>query len=215
MPVQYRYGPRSVAIGDFNNDTFLDMVIAHYIVNKITVYLGNGDGTFKSHTTYSTGSYSRPYKVIIGDFNNDHRLDIAVANFGTNNINIFHGIGNGSFASETELSTGSSSPIDIIAVDLNNDSLLDIVTANYRAHSISIFYGSGHGNFSPPIMYSTGYDSLPSSLTAGDFNNDSYLDLAIANYGTHNIAILFRTTNGTYEKQVTFSTGFGSHPYSI
>ncbi|CAF4681682.1 unnamed protein product, partial [Rotaria sp. Silwood2] len=177
------------------------------------LFLGYGNGIFEEPTMYSTGSYSS-ISVAIGDLNKDHRLDIVVIDDDTGSIDILLGQYEG-ILNQTELSTGSSSPIDIIAVDLNNDSLLDIVTANYRAHSISIFYGSGHGNFSPPIMYSTGYDSLPSSLTAGDFNNDSYLDLAIANYGTHNIAILFRTTNGTYEKQVTFSTGFGSHPYSI
>ncbi|CAF1458587.1 unnamed protein product, partial [Rotaria sp. Silwood1] len=185
-PVEYKYGPRSVALGDFDNDTVLDMVIANHLVNKIAVYLGNGDGTFKNPTMYSTGSYSSPYMVTVADLNNDNRLDLAVANFGTNNVQIFHGFGNGSFASQIELSTGSSRPIAIIAVDFNNDSILDIATANHETHSVSIFYGYGHGNFSPPITYTTGYDSLPSSLAAGDFNNDNHLDLAIANYGTNN-----------------------------
>ena len=121
---EYKYGPRSVAIGHFNNDTFLDMVITNHIVNKIAVYLGNGDGTFTNSITYSTGSYSSPYMAIIADFNNDSRLDIAVANFGTNSIGIFHGFGNGSFAKQMDISTGSSRPIAIIAADFNNDSIL-------------------------------------------------------------------------------------------
>ncbi|CAF5046448.1 unnamed protein product, partial [Rotaria sp. Silwood1] len=140
---------------------------------------------------------------------------IAVANFGTNNIVIFHGFGNGSFESQIQLSTGSSRPIAIIAADFNNDSLLDIATANHGTHSVSIFYGYAHGNFSPPITYTTGYDSLPSSLVAGDFNNDNHLDLAIANYGINSVGILFGNSNKTFEKQITFSTGLGSHPYSI
>ncbi|CAF2864981.1 unnamed protein product [Rotaria sp. Silwood2] len=82
-PVEYKYGSRSVAIGDFDNDTVLDMVVANHIVNNIAVYLGNGDGSFRDPTMYSTGSYSSPYMVIVADFNNDNRLDIAVANFGT------------------------------------------------------------------------------------------------------------------------------------
>ncbi|CAF5126015.1 unnamed protein product, partial [Rotaria sp. Silwood1] len=214
-PIEYNYGPRSVAISDFDNDSVLDMVIANHIANNIAVYLGNGDGSFRNPIIYSTGSYSSPYMVTIADFNNDNRLDIAVANFGTNNIWIFHGFGNGSFASQIELSTGSSRPATIIAVDFNNDSLLDIATANYGTHSVSVFYGYGYGNFSPPITYSTGYDSLPSSLAAGDFNNDNYLDLVIVNYGTNNVGVLFGNSSRTFEKQITFSTGFASQPYSI
>ncbi|CAF4728217.1 unnamed protein product, partial [Rotaria sp. Silwood2] len=191
------------------------MVIANHIVDKIAVYLGYGDGTFRDPTMYSTGSYSSPYMVTVGDFNNDNQLDIAVANFRTNNVGIFYGVGNGSFCSQIEISTGSSHPIAIIAIDLNNDSLVDIVTAYYGTNSISILYGYGSRNFSFPITYTTGYDSLPSSLAAGDFNNDKYLDLAIANYGTNNVFILFGNINGTFEKNVTFSTGLYSHPYSI
>ena len=101
-PIEYNYGPRSVAVGDFNNDTWLDMVVANNIVNNIAIYLGYGNGTFSSLIMYSTGSGSTPYMVAVGDFNNDHQLDIAVANFGTNNIGIFLGFGNGSFANHTE-----------------------------------------------------------------------------------------------------------------
>ncbi|CAF1284143.1 unnamed protein product [Rotaria sordida] len=94
-PVEYKYGPRSVAIGDFDNDTALDMVIANHIMNNIAVYLGHDDGTFKDPIMYSTGSHSSPYMVIVGDFNNDNRLDIAVANFGTKEHFIYHVIPSG------------------------------------------------------------------------------------------------------------------------
>lgn len=86
-PVEYQYGPRSVAIGDFNNDTILDMIVAHQKVNKITLYFGVGDGTFINRSEYSTGIYSSPYMVECGDFNNDSQLDIAVVNFDSNKVN--------------------------------------------------------------------------------------------------------------------------------
>ena len=159
-PIEYNYGPRSVAVGDFNKDTWLDMVIANSIVNTIAIYLGHNDSTFSKQFEYPTGSGSTPNMVDVGDFNNDSLLDIIVANFGINNVGIFLGIGNGSFSSQIELSTGASRPISIIAVDFNNDTLLDIATANYGTHSVSILYGYGNGKFSSPITYSTGYDSL-------------------------------------------------------
>jgi hypothetical protein len=92
-PIEYNYGPRSVAVGDFNNDTWLDMVIANSIVNSIAIYVGSDKTTFSKQIEYSTGVGSTPYMVAVGDLNNDSRLDIAVANFGTNNIGIFIGFG--------------------------------------------------------------------------------------------------------------------------
>jgi small basic protein len=191
------------------------MVIANSIANNMDIYFGYSNGTFSKQIGCFTGSHSTPYMVTVGILSGDSYLDIVVANFGTNNIGIFLGLGNGSFIRQTELSTGSSRPIFISLIDLNNDTLLDIVTVNYGTDSISILNGYGNGSFSTPITYRTGYDSLPLSLTAGDFNNDNYLDIAIVNSGTNNIGILLAKSNGTFEKQIYISTGFGSRPHSI
>ncbi|CAF4450422.1 unnamed protein product, partial [Adineta steineri] len=119
--------------------------------------------------------------------NNDDQLDIAVANFGTNCIGIFLGFGNGSFDKQIEISTGISRPRWLNIADIDNDKFLDIVIANYGTDMISILFGFGNGSFLNPIAYSTGYDSLPSYVVTGDFNNDNQLDIVVANYGTNNI----------------------------
>ncbi len=74
-PIDYNFGPRSVAIGDFNNDTWLDIVVANHIVNSIIIFFGNINGTFSKQPPYSTGSNSAPNMVAVGDFNNDSRLE--------------------------------------------------------------------------------------------------------------------------------------------
>ncbi|CAF4253850.1 unnamed protein product, partial [Adineta steineri] len=130
-PIEYKYGPRSVAIGDFNNDSWFDIVIANNAVGSISVAFGNSNITLGSPTIYSTGIGSAPYMVAVYDLDNDYQLDIVVANFGANNIGIFLGFGNGSFSDQREVSTGASRPISISISDLNNDTLADIVTVNY------------------------------------------------------------------------------------
>ena len=82
---------RSLVV-DFNNDSRLDIVVANYWANNVGVFLGNGDGTFSSQVNYSTGSDSGPCAITSGDFNNDNRLDIVVANYWAYNIGIFLGI---------------------------------------------------------------------------------------------------------------------------
>ncbi|CAF4752687.1 unnamed protein product, partial [Rotaria magnacalcarata] len=191
------------------------MVVANHAVNAVAIYFGQNSSSFSTPIQYPTGNGSTPYIVAVGDFNTDSILDIAVANFGSNSIGVFLGYGNGSFEKRAELSIGSSRPIFIGFFDLNNDTTLDIITANYGTQSISILFGYGNGNFSSPTSYSTDYDSFPSSVVTGDFNNDNYLDLAISNYGTDNVQILFGNESGTFAAVIRLSTGLGSHPNSI
>ncbi len=60
-----------------------------------------------------------------------------------------------------------------------------------------------------------GYDSLPCFITITDINDNTDLDLLVANNGTNNIGMFFGYSNGTFTYQKTFSTGSGSHPCSI
>ncbi|CAF4572162.1 unnamed protein product, partial [Rotaria sp. Silwood2] len=214
-PIDYNRGPRSVAIGYFNNDTWLDFVIVDSIVNTISIFIGHSDGTFSYLIEYTTGDGSTPNMVVVVDFNNDNVSDIAVANFGVNNIGIFFGWGNGTFDKQITTSTGSSHPKSIYFADLNNDTLLDIVIVNYGTHSVTVMYGDGYGKFLNPTNYSTGYDSFPSSLVIADLNNDNNIDLTVANCGTHNVLIWYGSKNGTFSNQKIISTGIHSCPQSI
>jgi predicted nucleotidyltransferase len=97
--------PQSVAVGDFNNDSQMDIVVANFGTDNVGVFLGYGNDIFASQMMYSTGPGSAPNMVAVGDFNKDNRMDIAVANFGTNNIGIHLGNGDGTFKSQTIIQT--------------------------------------------------------------------------------------------------------------
>ncbi|CAF3218384.1 unnamed protein product, partial [Rotaria socialis] len=70
--------PLFVAVGDFNKDTRLDIVVTNSNDNSVSVLLGYGNGYFQNQMTFSTGSL--PESVAVGNFDNDTRLDIVVAN---------------------------------------------------------------------------------------------------------------------------------------
>jgi hypothetical protein len=207
--------PRSVVAGDFNNDDYIDIIVANSGTHTIGIFLSKGDGTFTHQHTYSTGSQSRPYSIVVGDFNNDNNLDIAVANYGTNNIGIFLGNGNGSCTAQNVFSLDSSRPLFITVADFNQDNQTDIVVANYGTNSVGILLGYGNGSFQDPTTYSTGDDSIPSSLVVGDFNKDNELDIGVANYGTNNIGILLGYGNGLFASQVIYTIASNSQPSSI
>jgi hypothetical protein len=207
--------PRSVVVGDLNNDHQMDIIVANSGRNTIGVFLSKGDGTFANQQTYSTGSESHPYSIAVSDFNNDNYLDIAVANYGTNNIGIFLGNGRGAFSDQNLISLGSSHPLFVTVTDFNNDHRTDIAVVNYGTNDIGILLGYGNGYFQNQTTYFTGYDSIPYSLAVGDFNKDNQLDIAVANYGTNNVGIFFGYVNGTFSSQQNYTTTANSTPSSI
>ena len=61
-----------LATGDFNGDGKQDFVMAN-VASTITVYLGNGNGTFQTGVPYATPA--APQSLAVGDFNGDGRAD--------------------------------------------------------------------------------------------------------------------------------------------
>jgi hypothetical protein len=156
-PITYSMGydslPFAVVGGNFNNDNQLDLVSANYGTNNIAVLLGDANGTFTNQRTFSTGPASHPCAIAVGHFNDDTLLDIAVANYGTKNIGVFLGYGNGTFANQNTYSVDIASPYFIATGDFNNDHRLDLVVSNKGSSNIGVFLGYGNGNFARPTMY--------------------------------------------------------------
>jgi hypothetical protein len=211
----YNSNPRSIAAGDFNHDNLLDIVVVNSNTDNSGIFLNYGNGTFAEQMALSTGDYSAPFSVTLGDLNNDTHLDIAVADYNTHIISIFLGYGNGTFVSKTMFSTGVSRPMSMAIGDLNNDHWLDIVVTHDGTNDISIHFGYGNGSFGNQTTYFTGYDSSLYSVVVNDFNNDHHLDIAVANYGTNNVGIFLGYGNGSFATQTIYSTGPQSGPYSI
>ncbi|CAM2718619.1 unnamed protein product, partial [Rotaria socialis] len=208
--------PVSVAVGDFDNDSQLDIVVANYGANTVTVFLGYVKGNFTSQISYSTGVQSWPSCVIVGDFNRDNQLDIATSNFNINNVGILLGYGNGSFSNVTTYSTGDgSSPRFIGAGDFNNDSILDIAVANYGSNDFVILFGVDDGSFLCGNSYGTGQASAPRALAVGDFNGDNRLDVAVINSALNSISIFLQNGKDIYAGVQSYSTSSKSQPYAV
>lgn len=85
---QVASGSESVELADMNGDGVIDIIQSLRPVgtNAVSVFVGNGDGTFQSAVTTNTGS--TPITVAIGDLDGNGSEDIAVANRGATSVGI-------------------------------------------------------------------------------------------------------------------------------
>ena len=105
-----------------------------------------------------------------------------------------------------------NSPNCIATGDFNNDNEVDLVVANSGSDDITVLILKYEASFENETLYRQGSGQHPYSVTSGDFNNDNQLDIVVANSGRDNIQILIGYQNGTFMKNITYSTGDNSYP---
>ncbi|QQE67310.1 hypothetical protein GFS31_40230 [Leptolyngbya sp. BL0902] len=199
-PVAVQDSPRSVALGDLNGDGILDMAVANFFSNTVSIRLGDGQGGFGGTTNVAVGT--QPQSVALGDFNQDGNLDMAVANRGANTVSILLGNGQGGFSAATNVAVGTS-PQSVVVGDFDNDGDLDLAIANNGSANVSILLGNGGGTFGPATNVAVG--TLPFSMALGDFNNDGNADLVTTNAGSGDVSILLGNGNGTFSPTTPIS----------
>ncbi len=155
--VQYEYGdtPTSVSLADVNGDSVMDMIVTNGgpMSNAISIWMGNGDGTFRQPIDYRSGR--RPLGVSFGDFNNDHIKDMLVINGERDSFTTFLGNADGSFQKGKDAGANAS-PNFGLARDFNGDRRQDVAIVNLQSNDLSILFGRGDGTFEyPPRNYRT------------------------------------------------------------
>jgi CSLREA domain-containing protein len=169
---------QSVAIGDFNNDGQQDLAVANLGLDSVAIRIGDGLGGFSGTTTVGLGSDAHPISVAVGDFNNDGKQDLAVANADTHNVSILLGDGSGGFSATTPVPFADN--LHAVAVgDFNHDGKQDLAVVRPSTDKVSIRLGDGLGGFSGTTDITVG--GTPRSVAVGDFNNDGKQDLAVTN----------------------------------
>ncbi|CUS33975.1 conserved hypothetical protein [Candidatus Nitrospira nitrosa] len=188
---QYEHGdtPTSVALSDLNGDGKIDLVVTNGgpMSNAVSVWLGNGNGTFRDPKDYSTGR--RPLGVSFGDFNNDHNSDLLVINGEQDSFTTFLGNGNATFRPGKDAGADAG-PNFGLARDFNGDQLVDVAIVNIQSNDLSILFGKGDGTFHyPPRNYRTKYGPFALCSFHVTTSGSEEPGLAIADNGSGSVSI--------------------------
>ena len=202
--------PRSVAMGDFNGDLELDLVVANFGDDDVSILLGVGDGTFGAAANFAVGT--NPLSVAVGYLNADGNLDLAVANQISNNVSVLLGVGDGTFGAAANFAVGTN-PGSVVVEDFNGDLVSDLAVTDYGFGNISILLGVGDGTFGAAANFAVG--SGPGSVAVGYFDADGNLDLAVANQISNDVSVLLGVGDGTFGAATNLATNPGSVSVAI
>ncbi|HUE42276.1 MAG TPA: FG-GAP-like repeat-containing protein [Candidatus Sulfotelmatobacter sp.] len=202
--------PVGLAIADFNGDGKPDLAVTNAnlgLGNTVSILTGKGDGTFNPHVDYTV--VNEPGPIVAADFNNDGKIDLAIACEDTANtqvcpsplsVSILLGNGDATFQRhDLQLATSgfSGGPSSLVAADLNADSISDLIAGQLTGGGFSAFLGKGDGTFQPAGA-GAGTGVGKDYLAVGDLYGDHKVDVALAEE-TPRVVVFHGNGDGTFQ----------------
>ena len=164
--------PAKIVTGDFNEDTVTDLAVFNEGTDELSVLIGVGDGTFQPEVRYPL-TIPVPPALKVFDVNEDGHEDLVASA-----VNVFYGIGDGTFSSAFSVASGSGDAFTF--ADADGDGRTDYLSASGPYAVVQRRLPDG--SFGPAeIFTNTGaVYSTYLELIADDINGDARNDIIIA-----------------------------------
>jgi hypothetical protein len=169
-----------------------------------------------SPAEFDLGGSQNPQALVIGQFDADTNLDIAVADQNSDDVSILLGDGAGSLALNGSVFSLGSDPVALAQGSFNGDAFPDLAVVDFGDDEIASLLGTGAGSFDPAVpvsVYSVG--TSPQSVAAGDLDNDGNSDLVVANFFSDDITVLTSNGDGTFTTSQTIPLPADSGPWAV
>lgn len=193
--------PSTLTAVDLNLDGKMDVVCGGLMGQA--AFLGDGAGGFSQSWLTGLGR-----GIIVADFNEDARPDVALTEAGLDSrfLVVSLGNGDGTFSGEAEYLVGLDAE-SAVAADIDHDGHLDLLAPATYGSAVAVLLGLGDGTFLPGGWFVSGPSSW--KVVAGDFNRDDHTDFVTLDYNAEVWALSFVPGKGdaSFETYRAFHTG--------
>lgn len=197
--------PLGAASADMDGDGHADVVLVELESDNAWFIRGRGDGNLDDARGPIFVGHD-PLVVAAGDFNEDDRVDLAVARSpeGGGYLSVVLGNGDGTFAAPVFDYRLNDVGVAVTVADVDKDGHQDLI-GSYSQTSIALFRGRGDGTFATPQEIVTG--SRTPIVRALNLDGDDSLDLFLVLTNVDAVATMRGRGDGTFEAPLLFAAG--------
>jgi hypothetical protein len=172
--------PFEMAAADLDGDGRPDLVTSNFNSQDLTVLLNQteagGPIAFAPPVSYALPS--RPSALAVLDLDQDGRLDFLAGSTSAPGLELFRGLGGGSFTPAQHLDVDVS-PRTLAAGDLDGDGATDIAALDVASEGVRLLFSRGGGLVPAPALELEEFASAPSAshVALAEISGDGRLDI--------------------------------------
>jgi hypothetical protein len=180
----------ALVLRDMNGDGKTDVVVPNLTANKISILLGDGKGGFAQAPGSPITVGERPGYVVVGDVNNDRKLDVCATHDDVGMVDVLLGDGTGRFKLAEGSPVSVASPVwGMDAADLNRDGNLDLALGASGSHRPVVLFGDGKGGFGSAVELPEDGSTSPGYATIADLDGNGHPDIITGNYASGDVSV--------------------------